>query len=148
MLLLDIDYFLFAGFYLLGDSAYSCTKYLLTPYRDNGHLSHAETIFNITLSSCRVVIEHCFGILKQRFRQLYYCKLRGIKKICHFILACIVLHNLADENDLEEFENLPKTTIANNTNSIPQQDTCIGKALRKEITKEVYNNYIKNKKKH
>ncbi|XP_017467329.1 PREDICTED: putative nuclease HARBI1 [Rhagoletis zephyria] len=88
-------------YYLLGDSAYPCTQHLVTPYRDNGHLTRAEKNFNIKLSSGRVAIEHCFGILKQRFRQLYFCKLKGQKKVCHFIRACCVLHNIAKEDDLE-----------------------------------------------
>lgn len=89
-----------SDYYLLGDSAYPCNKYLITPYKDNGHLTRAQIQFNIKLSSGRVRIEHTFGILKQRFRQLYYCKLRGIKKLCHFIRACCVLHNIANEDDL------------------------------------------------
>ncbi|XP_017473576.1 PREDICTED: putative nuclease HARBI1 [Rhagoletis zephyria] len=88
-------------YYLLGDSAYPCNKYLITPYKDNGHLTNANKLFNIKLSSGRIAIEHSFGILKQRFRQLYHCKLRGMKKICHFVRDCCVLHNIADEEDLE-----------------------------------------------
>ncbi|XP_017469591.1 PREDICTED: uncharacterized protein LOC108361483 [Rhagoletis zephyria] len=88
-------------YYLLGDSAYPCTQYVITPYKDNGHLTAAQKNFNVKLSSGRVAIEHTFGILKQRFRQLYYCKLRGSRKLCHFIRACCVLHNIANESDLE-----------------------------------------------
>ncbi|XP_036322314.1 putative nuclease HARBI1 [Rhagoletis pomonella] len=88
-------------YYLLGDSAYPCNKYLITPYKDNGHLTNANKLFNIKLSSGRIAIEHSFRILKQRFRQLYHCKLRGMKKLCHFVRACCVLHNIADEGDLE-----------------------------------------------
>lgn len=86
--------FIFSDYYLLGDSAYPCNKYLITPYKNNGHLTRAQKQFNIKLSSGRVCIE-------QRFRQLNYCKLRGIKKLCHFIRACCVLHNIANESDLE-----------------------------------------------
>lgn len=93
-------------FYILGDSAYPCNRYIITPYRDNGHLSGAKKRFNIKLSSARVTIEHTFGILKQRFRQLYYCKLRGIEKLCHFIRACCVLHNLANEDDFDFDTNI------------------------------------------
>ncbi|XP_017481300.1 PREDICTED: putative nuclease HARBI1 [Rhagoletis zephyria] len=88
-------------YYLLGDSAYPCKKYLVTPYRDNGHLTNAQKYFNLNLSSGRIAIEHSFGMLKQRFRQIYYCKLRGMEKLCHFIRACCVLHNIANEDDLD-----------------------------------------------
>ncbi|XP_017471897.1 PREDICTED: putative nuclease HARBI1 isoform X1 [Rhagoletis zephyria] len=88
-------------YYLLGDSAYPCSEYLMTPYKDNGHLTRQQKYYNSKLSKGRVAIEHSFGLLKQRFRQLYYCKLRGIKKLCHFIRACCVLHNLANEDDIE-----------------------------------------------
>lgn len=84
---------------MLGDSAYPCTQHLVTPYKDNGHLTRTQKNFNIKLSSGRVFVQHSFGMLKQRFRQLYYCKLKGIKKLCHFIRACYVFHNLANEND-------------------------------------------------
>lgn len=72
----------------------------LTPYRNNGHFTAAQNYFNTVLSNQRIDIEHSFGILKQRFRQLYYCKLRGMKLLCHFIRACFVLHKIADEVDL------------------------------------------------
>lgn len=48
------------------------------------------------------MIEHCFGILKQKFRQLYHLKLRSEHDIANFIRACCVLHNLALEDDLPE----------------------------------------------
>ncbi|KAI8127449.1 TGF-beta receptor type-1 [Lucilia cuprina] len=40
-------------YYLLGDSAYPCSKHLVTPYRDNGHLTNIQKTFNIKLSSAR-----------------------------------------------------------------------------------------------
>ncbi|XP_020299130.1 putative nuclease HARBI1 isoform X2 [Pseudomyrmex gracilis] len=52
--------------WLLGDSAYLCLPTLMTPYKDNGHLTAAETSYNTKLSSCRVRVEHTIGILKQR----------------------------------------------------------------------------------
>ncbi|XP_036322560.1 protein ALP1-like [Rhagoletis pomonella] len=96
------------GNYLLADSAYPCSDFIITPYKDNGHLSHDQKRFNMSLSKGRIAIEHAFGLLKQRFRQLYYCKLRVIDKLCRFIGACCVLHYLADVYDFElisEVEN-------------------------------------------
>ena len=63
------------NYYILGDSAYASSEHLITPYRDNGHLNSKQKLFNVALSTNRVIIEHCFGMMKQRFRQLYYCKL-------------------------------------------------------------------------
>lgn len=75
----------------------------MTPYRDNGHLIPAHKYFNKQLSSACVYsyIEHTFGILKQRFRQLYHVKLRGHERICRFIRGCCVLHNIGREEDLD-----------------------------------------------
>lgn len=69
----------------------------IVPYKDNGHLTRKQKMFNQKLSSCRVVIENAFGILKQRFRQLYHFKLRDIPRMVR------VLHNIANIN-LELFE--------------------------------------------
>lgn len=49
-------------------------------------------------------MEHGFGVLKERFRQLYFLKLRNMQFIVKFILACCVLHNLADLDDLQHME--------------------------------------------
>ncbi|KAJ8978157.1 hypothetical protein NQ317_016860 [Molorchus minor] len=86
--------------YILADSAYPCLKHVLTPYRDSGNLNAIERNYNYTLSRCRINIEHTFGILKQKFRQLYHLKLRNISSICHFIKACCVTYNLT--RDIKE----------------------------------------------
>ncbi|XP_071652767.1 putative nuclease HARBI1 isoform X1 [Temnothorax longispinosus] len=92
------------NYFLLGDSAYPCLKELIVPYRDNGHLTRAQRIFNQKLSSCRVIIENAFGCLKQRFRQLYHFKLRDMVRMVRVIHACCVLHNIAKIEDLQYLE--------------------------------------------
>ncbi|XP_029173399.1 putative nuclease HARBI1, partial [Nylanderia fulva] len=96
----DLPIFCGNGSILLGDAAYPCLLQLITPYRDNGHLTQAQRNFNRIHSQCRISVEHGFGILKQRFRQLYFLKLRNMQFIVKFIFACCVLHNLADLDDL------------------------------------------------
>lgn len=95
------------NFYLLGDSGYPCMRHLLTPYKDRGNLTEIEKRYNLKLASNRYIIEHCFGLLKQKWRQLYHLKLRKIDDIAHFIRACCVLHNLGlkdgfDPNETDE----------------------------------------------
>lgn len=91
---------------MLGDSAYPCLKELIVPYKDNGHLTRAQRNFNRKLSSCRVIVENAFGCLKQRFRQLYHFKLRDIIRMVRVIYACCVLHNIANMQDMQYFEQL------------------------------------------
>lgn len=88
-------------FYLLGDSGYPCLENLLTPFRDRGNLRRAEREFNTRLSKNRYLIEHCFGLLKQKFRQLYHVKLKNIRDIVHLIRACCVLHNIAIDDHFQ-----------------------------------------------
>lgn len=123
-------------YYLLGDSAYPCTQHLVTPYKDNGHLTRAQKIFNIQLRSGRVRIEYTFGIVKQRFRQLYYWKLRSIKKLFHFVRACCVLHNIADQNDLNfvEEEDEENASFAEIDQPV---DTLRGNAVRDPICRNL-----------
>ncbi|KAJ8669532.1 hypothetical protein QAD02_000791 [Eretmocerus hayati] len=54
---------------LLGDKAYPCTKHLMPPYKDNGHLLPHQKLFNKQLSKCRVCVEHTIGLLKQSCQQ-------------------------------------------------------------------------------
>ncbi|KAJ4437592.1 hypothetical protein ANN_17737, partial [Periplaneta americana] len=87
--------------YLLGDSGYPCLENLLTPFRDRGNLRRAEREFNTRLSKNRYLIEHCFGLLKQKFRQLYHVKLKNIRDIVHLIRACCVLHNIVIDDHFQ-----------------------------------------------
>lgn len=89
----------------MADSAYPLRKEVMVPYKDNGHLTRNQKDFNVKLSACRVVVEHAFGELKQRYRQLYFLKLRKIERIVKVIHACCVLHNLANSDDISMFED-------------------------------------------
>lgn len=85
--------------FLLGDAAYPLTSWLLPPYKDFGNLPIWKKNFNYVHSSGRMVIEHAFGILKQRFPRLRYITLKRMYDICLLIMSCCVLHNLCNDKD-------------------------------------------------
>lgn len=93
-------------YYLLGNKSYPCLENLLTPFEDNGCLNEKQKNFNMKLSLNQFVVEQCFTMLRQKFRQLNYLKLKNMDDIVHLIRACCVLHNLTleDEFDFEEME--------------------------------------------
>lgn len=82
------------GYILLGDSAFPILRWLITPFRDHGNLTREQKKFNKTHSSCRVVIERAFGLLKCRFRRLLRFEFGDFDVLVDSILAATVLHNI------------------------------------------------------
>ncbi|XP_071111938.1 putative nuclease HARBI1 [Haliotis cracherodii] len=91
--------------HLLGDAAYPLKTYLLTPYRDNGHLNPSKKRFNFVHSSCRCVIERAFALLKGKFRKLIYLDMNLITSIPDFVLTTCVLHNLILVHESQDQES-------------------------------------------
>ncbi|KAJ8930649.1 hypothetical protein NQ314_016564 [Rhamnusium bicolor] len=56
--------------HLVGDAAYKLTTTLMVPYKNYGHLTRQQIIYNKAHSASRVLIEYCFAYLKGRFRRL------------------------------------------------------------------------------
>jgi hypothetical protein len=95
------------NYHIIGDAAYPCKSWVMTPFRNNGHLTPAEVYYNTHLSKTRVVIENAFALLKGRFRRLkYMLERKHIADYTKTIVACCVLHNiciLQHEDDLQPF---------------------------------------------
>lgn len=85
--------------HLLGDSAYPLKQWLIPPYKDNGQLTEERKIFNRVHSKCRVTIERAFGLLKCRFRRLFYIDSLKPTSIVKYIIASCILHNICLQND-------------------------------------------------
>ncbi|KAJ0175613.1 hypothetical protein K1T71_008772 [Dendrolimus kikuchii] len=69
--------------HILGDTAYKIHQHLLTPYRNNGHLT------------ARVTVERCIGLLKGRMRSLLHClPMTRVDLMAEYIVACRVIHNI------------------------------------------------------
>ncbi|KAH7943620.1 hypothetical protein HPB52_009566 [Rhipicephalus sanguineus] len=80
------------------DAAYPLREYIMTPYRDHGHMTAEEKRFNYRPSRTRVRIENAFGVFKSRFRQLLYLDFHTPEMSTKFMLACCVLHNICIMN--------------------------------------------------
>ncbi|KAK3107882.1 hypothetical protein FSP39_024372, partial [Pinctada imbricata] len=94
-------------YHLLGDAAYPLKEWLLTPYRDNGHLTRKQRRFNEVHSAKRQVIERAFGLLKNRFRRLQFINMISIDEICKTIVCACVFHNICIlQNDLDVLDGI------------------------------------------
>lgn len=90
--------------HIISDAAYSITKYLMVPFKDNGHLTDVQVRYNTCLSQARMMIERAIGLLKGRFRSLLdTLPMRRTGLIPKYIIACCILHNICLlKNDLVE----------------------------------------------
>ncbi|XP_071528385.1 putative nuclease HARBI1 isoform X2 [Panulirus ornatus] len=81
--------------HLVGDSAYQCQRYLLTPVMNP--MTAAEKCYNRAHSSTRRKVKRVFGIVKRRFQCTSQELRSNPKTSCAIILSCFALHNFALE---------------------------------------------------
>lgn len=82
--------------HLLGDKGYPCLRYLLTPL--SSPRNAAERRYNFAQSSTRMAVERLNGVLKRRFPCLSFGLRFKPGKCAIVIVACCVLHNIAQRN--------------------------------------------------
>ncbi|XP_018565377.1 putative nuclease HARBI1 [Anoplophora glabripennis] len=87
---------------LLGDSGYGLTPWLMTPYRDP--VTPEQITYNRCFTRERVIIERCFGQVKQRFPILQNKIRVNTGKVPSLVLSCFILHNIAKHLNDEDFE--------------------------------------------
>ncbi|XP_064479664.1 putative nuclease HARBI1 [Ornithodoros turicata] len=102
------------GEWLLGDLGYPLEPWLMTPFRNPA--SHKETAYNRAHSRTRVRIEHCFGVLKMRFRCLrrYRTLHFAPDRACNIITGCAVLHNMCIAYNLTDPADDPEPAATEN----------------------------------
>lgn len=107
------------GEYILADSAYTLSNNILTPFKKPASLLADNAAFNKILSSVRVRVEHCIGILKNRFQSLKGMRQRVVGKkdarhVIQWAKACAILHNMVlevdwwDERDAGDVVSAPR----------------------------------------
>ena len=82
--------------FLLGDSAYPLSQWLMKPFPHNASLSSAQRAFNYRLSRARIVVENAFGRLKARWRRLMKQNDMDISHVPQVVTACCILHNMCE----------------------------------------------------
>lgn len=100
--------------YLLGDTAYVLSNWMLIPYKGAEFVLPGNEAFNTIISGARVVIEHVNGILKGRWASLSGIRTQinsknDCKKVNDWIRSIFTLHNIMiarrdgwDEYEIEE----------------------------------------------
>ena len=91
--------------YIIADSACPLKGWLITPFRDNGHLSAQQRRFNRVHALARQIVERCIGHLEGRFRRLREITVHAPEDIVVTVTAGCILHNLCiiHEDSVEHF---------------------------------------------
>ncbi|XP_061183155.1 putative nuclease HARBI1 [Saccostrea echinata] len=91
--------------HILADNAYPLRNWLISPFKNYGHLTPQQQRYNTKLSSARQSVERCFAHLNGRFRRLKEVTFHNPRHIAKLIMAGCILHNLCviHTDDIEEF---------------------------------------------
>ena len=92
----------------LGCLKFHFFSWLITPFRDNGHLTAQQRRFNRALSSIQQRVERAISLLKGRWRKLVLLDHLDLELEVYIIVAACVLHNfclLHDDFDDELDDN-------------------------------------------
>ncbi len=96
---------------MLADSGYPLKTFTMTPV--NVPETQPEERYNIAHARTRVAIEQNIGVLKRRFAGLHYGLRSQPPRACKAVVACVVLHNIANErgDGVAEGDNIPLDPI-------------------------------------
>ncbi|XP_055628999.1 putative nuclease HARBI1 [Toxorhynchites rutilus septentrionalis] len=97
-----------SGALLLADEAYPLAPWTMTPYRNP--VTAGQKQYNKIHTQERVIIERCFGQIKQRFPILQSKVRVSTERIPRMIAACFVLHNVAKYVNDTDFEPYSDST--------------------------------------
>ena len=129
------------GFYLLGDSAFPLTRWLITPFRNFGNLTQQQHRFNTTHAKARVAIERTFGILKCRFHRFLRFYASEMNIIVDTILSACIVHNICVKDGDDMFDDMVDDNCFDNNERVPRQGKEFsGIRLRQEPVQQLQTN--------
>jgi len=80
--------------YVLGDSAYPISPFLISPFKNPSNYQQRQ--FNFIHSKHRVVVKNAFGRLKARFKALKEITVKDLKLAIKLEDCAILLHNFLE----------------------------------------------------
>ncbi|XP_036327735.1 protein ALP1-like [Rhagoletis pomonella] len=130
------------GQFLFGDKGYPCQTFpvaVITPFKEP--LTSNQARFNVAHSRGRIVVEAAFGILKNRWRNIFNRDLElKIENCIKTVFAAFILHNiciLADDFDLSSLATENETINIESVQSARNiSDSEDGLRVRNEILNE------------
>ena len=87
--------------WLIGDSGYPLTPYLLTPFINP--INRDEERYNRKHKCTRSSTERANGVTKQRFRCLHKsggCLMYSPRRCINIIISCLILHNICIRDNI------------------------------------------------
>ncbi|XP_053379515.1 putative nuclease HARBI1 [Mercenaria mercenaria] len=121
---------------LVGDSAYPCRPFLMTPF--NQPASEKERRFNNSLCRARVLIEQSFGILKRRFPCLQVGLRMSPERAALVTLACVVLHNIAMLLNEPLDDSTDEPDLGNDASNVLLPDRNDGTGIRRHLCENYF----------
>ena len=124
--------------YLHGDSGYTLTSRMLTPYRQLLASIPDNTYFNERISSARVIIEHVKGILKNRWACLHGLRVQirqkeDFKIATNWLEVTCILHNIMQYLNDDWHNDKAKNLVTDDANTGSEAQETTGNELRARI---------------
>jgi len=91
--------------FLIGDSAYNLSSYMLTPYEDVSMVGESKDNFNYWHSNARIRVECAFGEIVMRWGILWRTLKFDLNKHGDIISATMLLHNFLIEERMNSGNN-------------------------------------------
>ncbi len=129
------------NFWILGDGGYPCISHpitLITPYREPV-TSPTQAQFNHHHSKARSIIERSFGIMKSRWRSIFFKALEVKPNFAPAVIACCtILHNIClTSGDIVEPVEAALVPDDNNDALLHNQDPQGGEQIREHLAAAV-----------